>query len=186
MVNYALGWTSLLLLGNWVAPSTQVSFEKTLRADVPQLVWETGNDSTAQWLKSWDDFLPKILSSAFASAKIEAGASHTKTLQCGPRKENVNPNGIFHSRYFVTNLIPTHHRTDTKPKNWKNVLGVRVNGTLLHWMDGDDVTLRVAQLSGVELDIEMIRAAQGLCDAHTNHNGHGPNKGDCLCAEAGN
>ena len=125
---------------------------------------------------------------SFEVAKSKAGQSHTKTIQCGPLREDVNPTtGIFHSRYFVTGVIPVHHRTETKhERSWKNVLGVRVTGTLLHWQDGDDVALSAAQLVAVGLDKDMIWAAQGLCDGHTSHAGHGPNKGDCLCAEKGN
>jgi hypothetical protein len=131
-----------------------------------------------------------VFPGSFAVAKTKVGESHTKSIQCGPLRENLNPNGIFHSRYFVTNLIPVHHRTETNgnhPRKWKNVLGVRVNGTLLHWQDGDPVDLKIAQLAGVELDKDMIWAAQGLCDGHAGHKDtHGPNRGDCLCAEKGN
>jgi len=82
---------------------------------------------------------------SFEVAKTKVGQSHTKTLQCGPLREDLNPNGIFHSRYFVTGLIPVHHRTETRHESsWKNVLGVRITGTLLHWQDGDDVALKVA------------------------------------------
>ena len=63
MVKYAPVWTSFLLLGTWTALSIQVSFEETVRADVPQLVYKRG-DSSPDWIGSLDDFLPKVRSYA--------------------------------------------------------------------------------------------------------------------------
>ena len=104
----------------------------------------------------------------------------TKTVQCGPKQETINRNEPFNRRYFITSLTPVHHRTETKKINgvrkWKNVFGVKANGILLSWQDGESVGTRISELKNIELTREMVLDAINRCDGHPN----GPNHGDCL------
>jgi len=111
-------------------------------------------------------------------------SARIKTIQCGPIKKTINPNGIFHYRYFITSLQGTHHRTETSSHKWKNVLSLRTKGTVFSWVQGEDVDAKIAALERQEMTKDMISNAQGMCDRYTNLPcQHGkPHAGDCLCA----
>ncbi|KAK0627376.1 hypothetical protein B0T14DRAFT_493483 [Immersiella caudata] len=178
--------TSLVLIGSFSGLSTQQGLEEPLPTNGLQVVFEVRGDSTPRWSESLDNFLPKIHAYGFGEAITKAGtSSRIKTVQCGPNKKTINPNGIFHYRYFITSLQGTHHRTETEhEKKWKNVLSLRTNGTLLSWVEGEAVDGKIAAFERQEMSREMISAASGLCDQYANLPCvHGrPNKGDCLCA----